>query len=67
MQFDFDSAYQREEGGVGAAADALIDMYLLAKCDTVMLSRRTVFAAIVPYIFEKEHAIFLDHDAVAAL
>ncbi len=55
---DFDHAYKRSDGGIGAAADAMIDMQLLAKCDAVFMTRQTSFASHVPYIMEKPDAVF---------
>jgi hypothetical protein len=62
---DFDHAYKRSDGGIGAAADALIDMQLLAKCDIIFMARFTAFASHVPYVLEKENALFLDHRQTA--
>ncbi len=64
---DFDHAYKRSDGGVGAAADALIDMQLLAKCDAMFMTRRTSFASHVPYIMEKPGAVFFDHKQTAKI
>ncbi len=64
---DFDHAYKQSNGGVQAAANALIDMQLLAKCDLVLMTRPTAFAAHVPYIMEKPGAVFFDHKQTATL
>jgi hypothetical protein len=64
---DFDHAYGRSDGGVGAAADALIDMRLLAKCDAVLMTTRTAFASHVPYILDRPGAVFLDHEQTAKI
>ena len=64
---DFDQAYKRADGGLGAAVDALVDMQLLAKCDVVLMTRWTAFASQVPYIMEKPGAVFLDHTKTARI
>ena len=64
---DFDHAYKRSDGGVGAAVDALIDMQLLAKCDVVLMTRWTAFASHVPYILEKPGAVFFDYEQTAKI
>ena len=64
---DFDQAFTRPDNGVGAAADALIDMQLLAKCDVVLITRFTAFASHVRYIMEKPGAEFFDHNQMARL
>lgn len=64
---DFDHAFDRDDGGVGAAADAIIDMQLLAKCDAVFMTRHTSFASHVPYIMEKPGARFFDHRLTARM
>ncbi len=64
---DFDHAYRRPDGGVGAAVDALIDMQLLAKCDAVFMTCRTAFASHVPYILEKPGAVFFDYKQTARI
>jgi hypothetical protein len=58
---DFDHAYKRSDGGIGAAVDALVDMQLLAKCDVVFMTRWSSFASHVPYIMEKPGAVFFNY------
>ena len=58
---DFDHAYKRPDGGLGAAVDALLDMQLLAKCDAVFMTSQTAFASHVPFILEKPGAVFFDN------
>ena len=55
---DFDVMY-KDGRGLQSAVNALIDMLLLAKCDTVLMTRDSAFLAQVPYVFEKPNAIFL--------
>jgi len=62
---DFDHAYKRADGGLGAAVDAMIDMQLLAKCDAVFMTSLTAFASHVPFIMEKPGAVFFDHKQTA--
>ncbi len=65
---DFDHAFRRgTESGIRSAADALIDMLLLAKCDAVMMTRFTSFAYHVRYMLERPHAEFLDDQQFAEL
>ena len=54
-------------GGVEAAADALVDMQLLAKCDAVLMTRWTAFASQVPYVLEKPGAVFLNYRQTSRL
>ena len=64
---DLDHAYKHTDGGVSVAADAIIDMQLLAKCDVVFMTRWTKFASHVPYIMERPGAIFFDHEETAQI
>lgn len=63
---DFDAVYQ-EDRGLESAVNALIDMLLLAKCDTVLMTRNSAFLAQVPYVFEKPMATFYNAYQTAAL
>lgn len=56
---DFDHPFDSPEEGVQSAANALIDMQLLGKCDVVILTRPTSFACHVRYLQEKPNAMFL--------
>jgi len=49
---DFDNSYSHPDGPVAVAASALVDMYLLAKCNSVLVARKTEFVSMVPYIME---------------
>ena len=64
---NFDHADQHPNGPAHVAAEALIDMYLLAKCDSVLITRDTEFSSHIPYIMEKPNSIFLDHRAVSKI
>ncbi|WP_432473526.1 nodulation protein NodZ [Amphritea sp. HPY] len=59
---DFDHPFESSEEGVKTAANALIDMQLLSKCDVAILTRPTSFACQVPYLQEKPNALFLDSE-----
>jgi hypothetical protein len=63
---DFDVMY-KDVRGLQSAINALIDMLLLAKCDTVLMTRDSAFLAQVPYVFEKPNAIFLNANQTSAL
>lgn len=56
---DFDHPFDSPEDGIQSAANALIDMHLLGKCDVAILTRPTSFASHVRYLQEKPNAIFL--------
>lgn len=56
---DFDHPFDSPEDGIQSAANALIDMQLLGKCDVAILTRPSTFACQVPYLQEKPNAIFL--------
>jgi hypothetical protein len=60
-------ADQHPKGPEHVAAEALIDIYLLAKCDSVLVPRNTEFTSIVPYIMEKPNSMFLYHQEVAKI
>lgn len=63
---DFDHVHRDgTERGIRAAADALIDMLLLAKCDAVMITRFTSFAYHVRYTLEQPGAEFFDDQQFA--
>lgn len=65
---DFDHAYRGGTGsGIRSAADALVDMLLLAKCDAVMITRFTSFAWHVRYTLEQPDAEFIDDEQFARL
>jgi hypothetical protein len=64
---DFDHAHKRPVGGIGSAADALIDMQLLAKCDVVLSTTASSFTKHIPYIMEKADAVFFDHRQTAKI
>ena len=65
---DFDHAYKNgTDHGIRSAADSLIDMLLLAKCDAVMITRFTSFAYQVRYTLEQPGAEFYDDQQFAAL
>ena len=53
---DFDHAHTQPDKGLEIAANALIDMQLLSKCDAVFFGRWTSFASHIPYLFEKPGA-----------
>ncbi len=58
---DFDHAHTQPDKGLEIAANALIDMQLLSKCDAVFFGRWTSFASHIPYLFEKPGAaVFYD-------
>ena len=52
---DFDTAF-KEARGVEAAGNALVDMWLLAKCDIVVRTRWTAFLIAIPYLMKKPGA-----------
>lgn len=56
---DFDHSFNSPDEGVQSAANALIDMQLLGKCDVAILTRPTSFACQVPYLQEIPGASFL--------
>ncbi len=62
-----DRAGEHPAGPEAAAGDALIDMYLLAKCDSVLITRESELPAVVPYILEKPGAQFFDHTQIGRL
>jgi len=64
---DFDHAFKNDDGGLGAAVNAIVDMQLLAKCDIVLMTKWTSFASHVPYIMEKPNAVFYDHKKTARI
>lgn len=64
---DFDHAWRREGGGLRAAVDALVDMALLARCRTVVATRRSSFVFPVRYLQEAPDARFLEVDDFEAL
>ena len=56
----FDQSYNHPLGPEATAVDAIVDMYLLSFCDTVILTRETKFAYFIRYIMQKDHALFID-------
>ncbi|GGK69889.1 nodulation protein NodZ [Amphritea balenae] len=62
---DFDGAFGSPEEGINVAANALIDMYLLANSDVAILTRSTCFAYQVPYVQSKPGARFISPDEFA--
>ena len=67
MGVNFEHADQHPNSPEYVAAEALIDMYLLAKCDSVFITRNTEFSSHIRYIMEKPNAIFLDHQEVSKI
>ena len=63
---DFDATQQADQG-LQAAVNALVDMLLLTKCDTVLMTRESAFLALVPYVFEKPNAQFYNAHQTSAL
>ncbi len=59
---DFDNAYSHPDGPVAVAAAALVDIYLLAKCNSVLVGRPTEFVSMVPYIMDSVDAEYFDLD-----
>ena len=59
---DFDNSYSHPDGPVAVAASALVDMYLLAKCNSVLVARTTEFVSMVPYIMKSADSEFINLD-----